>query len=358
MKTQLTKMNALVMAGMLTVGQSIFAGNAFAADAVVSTAAANAGSFELKGNIQTQASKAFYDNEKDDVLDGFWFRANVGGKYKSEDFDGEINIRMYAPKFGKVEGQDRFQADTYYGNYKWNAGDAGKFNVKLGHWKIDYSRGGNFGTYLELSLANRGFLNRDMAHDAFEAGWAMGDNYLTARISTGDNKFNTGYIAVEDQVKLAPLELNLGYRVNALDNMEKTAVMTNRIDLRANYEVMPKVNVYGEVAAIITGEDDKVNDASIAAGTAMKPEYAQGTTYVPFYIGVEAPVGKILDKVYAEFEYVNDREEISGKGADNGAWAVGLVKKAGDHAKLQLSLYSEKELSDVAVSARLTTTFK
>ena len=86
--------------------------------AAVGIASAADGEFTLNGNIQSQASKAMYDNDKDNNLDGFWFRANIGGDYKSEDFDAKVTIRMYGPSFNN--GADRFQADTYYGNYKWN----------------------------------------------------------------------------------------------------------------------------------------------------------------------------------------------------------------------------------------------
>ena len=37
---------------------------------------------------------SFKDDDK--VLDKFWLRANFGGKYSSENFDAQINIRMFA----------------------------------------------------------------------------------------------------------------------------------------------------------------------------------------------------------------------------------------------------------------------
>ena len=60
-----------------------------------------ASGFDLTGNIQTQAYKAFYDNEKENTLDNFWFRANIGGTYSSEDFDAKVTIRMYAQVSGR-----------------------------------------------------------------------------------------------------------------------------------------------------------------------------------------------------------------------------------------------------------------
>ena len=51
-----------------------------------------ADNFELTGNIQTQAAKAFYDNDQDNTLDGFWFRANIGGSYSSDNFDAKVTF--------------------------------------------------------------------------------------------------------------------------------------------------------------------------------------------------------------------------------------------------------------------------
>ena len=56
-------------------------------------------------------------------------------------------------------------------------------------------------------------------------------------------------------------------------------------------------------------------------------------------------------------EYVNSRDELNAD-ADDWAWAAGIVKKLGSRTKAQVSVYSENELSDVAFSARITTTIK
>ena len=72
-----------------------FSVNAFAADI--------AENFAFKGNIQTQAVA----NNNDDGLESFWFRANLGGMYKSENFDAQIMIRMFGPHCGnKINGKE------------------------------------------------------------------------------------------------------------------------------------------------------------------------------------------------------------------------------------------------------------
>lgn len=309
--------------------------------------------FNLNGNIQTQASKALYDNNKDNNLDGFWFRANFGGNYSSETFDAKVTIRMYAPNFNG--GADRFQADTYYGNYKWS--DLG-LNLKFGHWKTDTEGAGNFGAYLDKDISKRGFLGRDYSHDAFELGWKKGMNLLNVMLATKDGNFNTGYVRVTDDIKLnKSFKLGLGYRANIIDPVQYTAVVTHRGSLRANVKLAEKFAVYGEAAAIVTGKDKDVNAESIQNKEAAAPDYAQDTKYYPVYAGVEIPTAGILDKAFVEIEYIKDRDELN-KDSDELGWAVGLVKKIGSRSKAQVTLYSEKKISEVALAARLTTTIK
>lgn len=54
-----------------------------------------------------------------------------------------------------------------------------------------------------------------------------------------------------------------------------------------------------------------------------------------------------------EVEYIRDRDELLA-GSDELAWSVAAVKKLG-RSKIQLSLFSEKEISDPAVAFRVTT---
>ena len=100
--------SALLVAGMCSA--------AFAAD----------GEFSLKGNVQTQATKTLADD--DNNLSSFWIRANIGGLYKSDNFDAQVMLRIFAPQFGnkikdgdgKTTSYDKILADLYWANYKWN----------------------------------------------------------------------------------------------------------------------------------------------------------------------------------------------------------------------------------------------
>ena len=312
--------------------------------------------FQLKANIQTQG-KASYEN---DAFDSFWFRANFGGKYASEDMDAQVMIRMYGPKFGNTieeKSYDKFLADLYWADYKWDLG-ANKLDLKLGHWKTDWSQSGNFGTYIDPNLKTRGFLMRDYSHDAFEAGWKYGPSALHAMIATSDSKFKTGYVRVEERLQLAkPFEIGAAYRVNAIDAMYLPAVQTHRVAGNASFTFIKNLRLYGEVAYITTGEDDAITDETVDAGLAIAPEYEQNSDYLPFFVGIELPTAGLFDNLMFEMERINDRDELMNKDVSDFAWTVSMIKSFG-HTKTQLNLFSEDELNDVAVALRITTTIK
>ena len=323
--------------------------------ALSATSFAAEDNFALKGNIQTQATA----NNEDDGLQSFWFRANVGGMYKSESFDAQVMLRIFGPHFGNtIDGKsyDKILADLYWANYKYSLGDH-KVNLKLGHWKTDWSQSTNFGTYIDKAIGTHGFMMRDYSHDAFELGWNYGPSAFKAMLGTTDNKFSTGYVRVEERVKFCfPLELALAYRVNALDAMTKAATQTHRVAGYLSYSFIQNLRLYGEIAYLKTTTDSDVNATSIAAGYAVKPEYAQGSEHLPFYVGVEIPTAGILDHLMFEMEHIGNRDEINAD-ADDFAWTVAFVKSYG-RTKAQLNVYSEKELDDVGVALRFTTTIK
>lgn len=311
--------------------------------------------FKLTGNVQAQAIKAVYDNDADNTLDNSFLRANIGGKYTSGDFEAVINIRIFSPTFGnKVKDGDgknfsfdKISADTYYAKYKWNT-DFGDFSAQFGRFRTDWTVAGNFGTYVDVHLNKRGFLARDYQHDALGFGFDKGISSFSLLLGTYDNKFDTGYLRAEETVKLGDAKISAAYRGNLLDPIQHTAEVSHRIAGRASYYFAKNLGLYGEVAYITTGDGE-----NLSAPNGIKSEYAQGTDYVPFFVGVEIPTAGILNSLYAELEYVGDRDEIQA-GADELAWTVSLIKKFGKHSKIQLSAYSEKELSDVAIAARFT----
>ena len=315
--------------------------------------------FKLTGNVQAQAIKAVYDNDADNTLDNSFLRANIGGKYTSGDFEAVINIRIFSPAFGnKVKDGDgknfsfdKISADTYYAKYKWNTG-FGDFSAQFGRFRTDWTVAGNFGTYVDVHLNKRGFLARDYQHDAISFGLETGPSLFNFLVGTYDSKFNTGYIRAEETLKFGSAKVGAAYRVNALDPIQHPAEVTHRAAGRASYYFTEKLGLYGEVAYIHTGDDENLSSEG-----SVKPEYAQGTDYVPFFVGVEVPTGGIFDNLYAELEYVSDRDELEAD-ADEIAWTASLIKKFGKRTKIQFSAYSEQKVSDVALAVRLTSTIK
>ena len=367
--------NFAKFAAAAVITTSLFASNVFAQNTSPAAEAPKAETaapekpkeepaFKLTGNVQAQAIKAVYDNDADNTLDNSFLRANIGGKYNSDNFEAVINVRIFSPAFGNKNvtdvttddkgnvkvtktAQDKISADTYYAKYKWNPA-FGDLSVQFGRFRTDWTVAGNFGTYVDVHLSKRGFLARDYQHDAIGLGFDKGISSFSLLLGTYDNKFDTGYLRAEETLKLGDAKISAAYRVNALDPIQHTAEVTHRVAGRASYYFAKNLGLYGEVAYISTGDDENLN-----ASNATKPEYAQGTDYLPFFVGVEIPTAGILNSLYAELEYVGDREDFA-EDADELAWTVSLIKKLGKHGKIQLSAYSENEVSDVAIAARFT----
>ena len=337
---------------------------------MVTAASAADGEFGLKGNVQTQATKMIAD--RDNNFSSLWIRANIGGQYKSENFDALVMLRIFAPQFGnkikdgdgKTTSYDKILADLYWANYKWNF-ETFKLNLKVGHWKTDWSQSTHFGTYIDKDLTARGLWMRDYSHNALEFGWQTGFSNFTAMLATRDNKANTGYIRVEEDLKFDfPLEAKLAYRVNAVDPVQNTAYVTHRIATYLSYKPLDFLRFYGEYGFIVT-PSDHVNEA---VENYVAPEYKYmkpGDAYHPFYLGAEYTPKKdcimntFVNSLYVEWEHINDRQKLhnSKKDMDNWAWTVAWAKKIAN-SKLQFSVYSGDEISDVGFAFRLTSTIK
>lgn len=320
----------------------------------------------LKGNVQAQVTKSIAD--EDNNFSSGWIRANIGGQYKSENMDALIMLRIFAPEFGnklsngeKASNYDKILADLYWVNYKWNLGEKDNLNLKIGRWKTDWSQSSNFGTYIDKDLTKRGLLMRDYSHNAVELGWKHGMNQLNAMVAAKNGTANQGYIRVEDDLKFTfPLDMKFAYRSNLIDAVQNTAAITHRVAAYASYSFMPNLRLYGEYACIYTEDED----IDTQAPNYLAPEskyFTQGDYIQPFYVGVEIPTFGILNNLMFEMEYIKDREEKIHFAKDNKiddlAWTVALVKSIGK-SKLQFSVYSEDEMSDLGLAFRLTSTIK
>lgn len=339
---------ALLVAGMAT--------SAFALD----------GEMSLKGNVQTQVTKSLADDSTN--FSSGWIRANVGGQYKSENLEGLIMLRIFAPEFGnKIDGKmyDKILADLYWANYKWKLGENDMLNLKIGHWKTDWSQSTHFGTYVDKELTKRGLWMRDYSHNAIELGWKHGLSNLTAMLATQDGNANRGYLRVEEDMKFTfPLEMKVAYRGNLIDVLQNTAYITHRLAAYASYNIIPELRAYGEYSCVYTQDDDLNKNAKNYIAPETK-YYQPGIYFQPFYLGLDfAPKSGILNVLMSdlmvEWEFIDKRDNLYAATRhtyDDWAWTVAYVKKIGA-SKLQFSVYSEKEISDVAFAFRLTTTLK
>ena len=320
----------------------------------------------LKGNVQTQVTKSIADD--DNNFSSGWIRANVGGQYKSENLDGLIMLRIFAPEFGNnIDGKqyDKILADLYWANYKWNASANDLVNLKIGRWKTDWSQSTNFGTYVDKDLTKRGLWMRDYSHNALELGWKHGLNQLNVMVATKNGTANQGYVRIEDDMKFTfPLEVKVAYRSNAIDVVQNTAYITHRLAAYASYKLFPVLRAYGEYACIYTQDDDI--DTGAENYVAPESKYFQpGIYYQPFYLGLDfAPsegiLNALMSNLMVEWEYINKRDNLYAVREhtyDDWAWTVAYVKNVGK-SKLQFSVYSENEMSDVGLAFRLTSTFK
>ena len=337
--------------------------SAFAADAT--------DNMTLKGNVQTQVTKSIAD--EDNTFSSGWIRANIGGQYKSDNLDGTIMLRIFAPEFGnkikdgdgKTTSYDKILADLYWVNYKWALNDDNQLNLKIGRWKTDWSQSTHFGTYVDKDLTKRGLWMRDYSHNAVELGWKHGLNQLNAMVAAKNGTANQGYVRVEDDMKFTfPLEVKVAYRANLVDVVQNSAYITHRVAAYASYEFLPILRAYGEYACVYT-QDDEI-DPNVENYLAPESKYYQpGIYYQPFYLGLDlAPQNKLasalINHLMVEWEYINKRDNLYGapKGTyDDWAWTVAYVKNVGK-SKIQFSVYSENELSDVGLAFRLTSTIK
>ena len=120
---------------------------------------------------------------------------------------------------------------------------------------------------------------------------------------------------------------------------------------------------YGEYGYIFTQDDG--NKENVSNFVAPEYKYLKSASYQPFYIGAEYTPSKdcfmsiLMSSLYVEWEHINDRQKMHNtkNDMDNWAWTVAWAKKIAN-SKLQFSVYSGNEISDVGFAFRLTSTIK
>jgi hypothetical protein len=286
-------------------------------------------SLELIGSFQLQMQKAFWDNNSQNNLDDFFGRINFGSSFKAGDFQTFINIRAFPVGFGyealtgaafdtntdkltltktKVAN---FQVEQGWFKYVWPL-----LEIRLGRFFTTTSKFLTLGNYLDQNPTS-GFQNRLTYHNAAE--FTLKTGILTSNVTLGaaDASLNTGYLRIYESVSpMKQMTVATGYYGNVFDiAYNDDALVTNRFDFVANYEIIKGLCPYIELGII-----QKSN----------KTDYD-----IPFLIGCSIPAGKVLTSLTIEMEYLADRK----------------VKK--EEKPVLLSLYADKKVGRTRFQAGL-----
>jgi len=320
--------------------------------AAQTSATENPPTLELIGSFQLQMQKAFWDNSSKDNLDDFFGRVNFGSSFKAGDFQTFFNIRAFPVGFGyealtgaafdtatdkltvsktKVAN---FQVEQGWFKYVWPL-----LEIRLGRFNTSTSKYLALGNYLDQNPSS-GFQSRLTYHNATEIILKTG--ILTSNITLGaaDAKLNTGYLRIYESISpMKQMTVAAGYYGNVFDiAYDKDALITNRFDILASYEIIKGLCPYFELGVI-----QKLN----------KTDYD-----VPFLIGCSIPTGKVLSSLAVEMEYLADRKVKN----ENKPILVSIYadKKVG-RTRFQAGLFSDPQgenTFDLRFGLRMTASLK
>ncbi|MBN1602662.1 MAG: hypothetical protein JW915_13725 [Chitinispirillaceae bacterium] len=307
---------------------------------------------ELIGSFQLQMQKAFWDNNSKDNLDDFFGRINLGSSFKAGDFQTFINIRAFPVGFGyealtgaafdtstdkltvsktKVAN---FQVEQGWFKYVWPL-----LEVRFGRFNTSTSKYLTLGNYLDKNPSS-GFQSRLTYHNATEFVFKTG--ILTSNVILGaaDVKLNTGYLRIYESIKpMKQMTVAAGYYGNVFDiAYNKNALITNRFDFLASYEIIKGLCPYFELGVI-----QKPN----------KRDYD-----VPLLIGCSIPTGKVLSSLAVEMEYLADRK-ISNE--DKPVLVSIYADKKVGRTRFQAGLFSDPQgenTFDLRFGLRMTASLK
>lgn len=297
------------------------------------TAAAEApATLDLKGDIQIQGERKFTSKSNRDNLDDFWGRLNFGAEYNAKDFQSKINIRIFPEGFGfepltgasfDTVGQGSLKVQTAQSsriviNHAWAKYTLGMAKLKVGRFETVETRSDNFGNYVDLGTSGK-YMSRPAVHNALEASAPLGPVAASVLLGTGDRKLNRGFLRLYG--KYAPLpavQLALGYRSNVFDRFRfPDDEILQRYDANAFFKLPLGWAAFAEAAVLqAVGRDDET----------------------PLLLGVQPPMGKALDLLSLEAEWLPDRMTAK---KDN-AWLFNAhARKTMGRVKIDAGLYSD-----------------
>jgi hypothetical protein len=306
----------------------------------------------LLGDIQIQGERRLANGPGQDNLDNFWGRVNLGAEYQGPGFQSKANVRIFPEGFGfepltgatfDTTGQGSLKTQTQPAskivvNHAWARFSSGAYGLKVGRFETQESQSASYGNYIDLGPSG-GFLARPAIHNAVEGGWASGPWSSSLMLESGDRKLDRGSLrALQGFSGPAGLKASLGYRSNLFDRVRfPSAEILHRIDAGA---VSPKF------------------DGWQAFAEAAWIQMAGAADQTPVLVGVRPPMGKYLDALSLEAEWLPDRKAA---GKDKPVLFNAYVRKTLGRARLETGFYSDPADPDAdafSLGMRMTASLK
>jgi hypothetical protein len=313
---------------------------------------AAAAALELKGDIQIQGERKFSAKSNRDNLDDFWGRLNFGAEYKAKDFESKINIRIFPEGFGfepltgatfDTVGQGAIKTQTtpqsrVVINHAWAKYSLGGARLKIGRFETVETQSDNYGNYVDLGTSGK-FMSRPASHNAMEFSAPLGPVAASALLGTNDRKLNRGFLRLYGKYSPIPvLALSLGYRAPVFDQFKyPDDEMLQRFDAGAACKLPAGWKAFAEAAVLqsVNRDDD-----------------------VPVLLGIQPPVGKALDLLSLETEYLKDRKAAG----ESREWLFNVhARKTVGRVKIDAGCYSDaadKDWNAVQIGLRMTSNIK
>ncbi len=306
----------------------------------------------LIGDVQIQGERRFATGSKQDNLDNFWGRVNIGTEYKSLDFQSKVNLRIFPEGFGfepltgatfDTTGQGSLKTQTQPSskllvNHAWVRFTPGAYGLRLGRFETQESQSATYGNYIDLGPSGL-FLARPAVHNATEGTWSSGAWSSSVLLGASDRKLDHGFLrAFQKYTAASGLQASLGYRANVFDRWKyPDAALLQRFDAGVLSPLGAGWQGFAEAA--ILQADGKADDT-------------------PVLLGIRPAMGRYLDALSLEAEWLPNRK-VAGK--DKKILYNAYVRKTWGRARLEAGLYSDATDPDAnAFSAglRLTSALK
>jgi len=337
---------------LLSLSLTVFAASVFAApDAPAPAKPASV--LELNGSIQLQAQKALWDNNSENILDDFFGRANLGGTFKSDNFQANINIRAFPEGFGyepiigaafdsstnAVEVQKtkiaKFQIEQAWVKYLW-----GTTSLQLGRFDRSLAKTPNLGNYIDQEPSG-GYMAKGYYHHATELTVTTGLLSSAILLGAGDAKLNTGYLRIYESISpVTGMNIGAGYRSNLFDiAYNENATILNRFSFVADYQVMKDLTPYVEFGILQKATNDEYD--------------------MPLLVGCKIPTASFFSTLAFELEIMSGRK-IGGEDVPV-LWNLYLDKKVGTRTRFQTGIFADPlgtKATDVKLAVRMTSLLK